>query len=91
MRLAFRIWIDGLLTIEEFGTSTIGPGEGWMQWIERTAKKHALQLEDTNGSRHLCEVEFLDEPDQGKRFFRFGSDLGFARGGELHELPTHRA
>lgn len=42
------------------------------QALPAIAERHAeaLMLYD----RHYIEIEFLDEPDQDQRFFRFGTD-----------------
>lgn len=36
------------------------------------AKKHAQAL--ASHELHMIEIEFLDEPDQKQRYFRFGTD-----------------
>jgi hypothetical protein len=40
--------------------------------LEKLRDKHLAAL--TTHKLHMFEIEFLDEPDPNRRFFRFGTD-----------------
>jgi hypothetical protein len=66
MKLAVRGYVDGALRFEE-RLEISDPAE-----LETIAAQHAEQM--VNEPRHMIEIEFLDEPDELERFFRFGTD-----------------
>jgi hypothetical protein len=68
IRLAFRIWIDGRKELEE---TTAVAAEAWDELLPRLGAKHAAFIA---GRNHMIEIEFLDEPDQSRRYLRFGTD-----------------
>jgi hypothetical protein len=68
-RIAVRGYVHGRITIEEF--ADIGDDEIEVL-LRDLAEKHAKRLAEH--SLHMIEIEFLDEPNQNERFFRFGTD-----------------
>jgi hypothetical protein len=64
MRLAIRGYKKREKVFEEF----VDAGQ---VDLERLALEHALRLV---GEAHMIEIEFLDEPDESQRYFRFGTD-----------------
>lgn len=67
MRVAIRGFGDGRKIFEELVE---------MDAIDLTdlAEQHTEKLRAYE--RHMVELEFVDEPDEGQRFFRFGTDPG---------------
>jgi len=69
MNVAIRGFLNRRLQFEEH--VSIDPyKEGDL--IREVAEKHALSF--ATGALHMIEIEFLDEPNPGERFFRFGAD-----------------
>lgn len=68
-RLAFRGYAGKKIVFEE--TAAI-PEEDLDKVLPDLAERHAEAL--ANQKMHMIEIEFLDEPDQNQRFFRFGTD-----------------
>jgi hypothetical protein len=67
MRLAFRGYCDGQKVMEEFVDSDAEIGA--------TAEAQLQRLKNIVGDKpNMVEIEFLDEPNPMKRFFRFGTD-----------------
>jgi hypothetical protein len=70
VRLAVRGFVDGgSLKFEDFVTVS---EKEVHDILPALAKKHVRAMKDHE--LHMIEIEFLDEPDDLKRFFRFGSD-----------------
>jgi hypothetical protein len=64
MKIAVRGFAGGVRVFEEImEANTVNPDLAKQQ-INRVA----------HHPRHMIEVEFLDEPDPLRRFFRFGTD-----------------
>lgn len=68
-RLAFRGFVDGTVLFEEFVEVEDAAIETLLPDL---AEKHATAMAEHE--LHMIEIEFLDEPDQQQRFFRFGTD-----------------
>jgi hypothetical protein len=49
----------------------VSPGD-LEQVVPKLAERHATKL--ANHEPHMIEIEFLDEPNENERFFRFGTD-----------------
>ncbi len=58
-KVLFEDWIDV-------------PVEQLEQVVREHADRHARQI--AAHELHMIEIEFLDEPDENERFFRFGTD-----------------
>lgn len=68
VRHGIRAWSKGKLVLDEI----VGvPNHELDDIIPNLMKRLALMLAPHS---HMIEVEFLDEPDPKKRFFRFGTD-----------------
>ena len=70
IRLAIRGFVSGEVQFEE--QLTLFHDQAIEDVIPDLAKRHAVALIDHE--LHMIEIEFLDEPDQNERFFRFGTD-----------------
>jgi hypothetical protein len=70
IRLAIRGFIEGGFKIFE-DRATV-PVEGMESYLRGLAETHAKRL--AAHELHMIEIEFLDEPDENQRFFRFGTD-----------------
>jgi hypothetical protein len=69
IHLAIRGYASGKLQFEEF----VGVDFDHLEdVVPGLAEKHAAAMASHN--LHMIEIEFLDEPDQNARFFRFGTD-----------------
>jgi len=69
VRLAIRGYVNGEVKFEdrvEIQPDTLDT------ILPRLATEHAAAI--AAHQLHMIEIEFLDEPDQAERFFRFGSD-----------------
>jgi hypothetical protein len=70
VRIRRRAWINGALicdeVIEEPTTIDTEPIKDWLHEI--------FTRFDCANNLHVFEVEFLDEPNEDERFFRFGTD-----------------
>ncbi len=68
--IAVRGFISGVLQFEDMIDADTTD-------LEALAERHALAiLSLPGGEKHMIEVEFLEEPDETQRFFRFGTDPG---------------
>jgi len=74
INLAIRGWKNGVLAFED----RVSAAEGELaEMLPVLAERHAGVFAE---APHMIEIEFLDEPDLLKRFFRFGTDpRGMAR------------
>jgi hypothetical protein len=68
MRLAIRVFVNGVKQSEE---RLDAPMDKLDQVLPQLAEKHADMMALAPG---MVEIEFLDEPDFEKRFFRMGTD-----------------
>lgn len=71
MRLTIRVYKLGVLQSVEHVDVT---GDAAEDVLPNLAEKHAKSLVETPG--HI-EIEFVDEPDVTKRFFRIGTDPNY--------------
>ena len=71
MRLAFRGFAQGVRQFEEFVDVDSDSMDSRLQEL---AEKHATRMMPL--APYMMEIEFLDEPDPGERFLRFGTDRG---------------
>ena len=69
LRLAIRGFADGKQQFQEFIEVADAELDGLLPTL---AEKHAAKL--ASFELHMIEIEFLDEPDENQRFFRFGTD-----------------
>jgi len=65
MRIAVRGWGDGRKLFDEVM-------ECDEQSLETIAPEHVQRV--MGYKRNLLEIEFLDEPNENERYFRFGTD-----------------
>lgn len=70
MRVTVRGFADGVLLFEN--TLELADEAAIDEFVPALAEKHAMALADHR--LHVIEIEFLDEPDPGQRFFKFGTD-----------------
>ena len=68
IRLKFRGYISGALAFEEYAEVEL---DSLAETTERLADRHLGVL---SKSKHMIEIEFLDELDPRERFFRIGTD-----------------
>lgn len=68
VRLAIRVFLLGKLHSEDLLTVDTEALDGL---LPKLGMEHAHLLAETPG---MVEIEFLDQPDQGRRFFRIGTD-----------------
>ena len=69
MRMAVRGFAGRSLIFEEridLAATEVGTA------IHKLAERHARQM--AAHDPHMIEIEFLDEPNENERFFRFGTD-----------------
>ncbi len=67
--IAIRGFIGGVQQFEETVDADTAD-------LEALSERHALaMLSLSGGEKHMIEIEFLEEPDEMQRFFRFGTDL----------------
>jgi hypothetical protein len=68
IRIAVRVYVDNVLASHELFERTM---KGFDRLLPELAEKHA-----TLSAQHptMIEIEFLDEPDVERRFYRIGSD-----------------
>jgi len=64
MKIAVRGFAGGVKVFEDIVDADLDNPDLARQQIERVA----------HHPRHMIEIEFLDEPDESQRFFRFGTD-----------------
>jgi hypothetical protein len=69
VRLALRAWSEDKLVFEE----KVGVPEAELDLVMRRQMEHLASI---LGGQHMIEVEFLDEPNPNRRYFRFGTDPG---------------
>ena len=74
-QVAMRGWKDGKLVYEEIYSFPVND-ESNSDALGRLAEQHALKLEADKDSRHMMEIEFLDEPNPEERYYRWGTDPG---------------
>jgi hypothetical protein len=75
IRLAIRGYVAGVLL---FGDQVEVADEPALdQLLPTLAAEHAAMMAEHR--LHMIEIEFVDEPDPLKRFFRFGSDPSMMR------------
>jgi hypothetical protein len=68
VNVALRIYVLNKLELEE----RIHVSEQDLETLlPQMAERHAEMI---GARKHMVEIEFLDEPDQTQRFFRFGTD-----------------
>lgn len=68
MKIAIRVIVGGICQSEEVLDMTF---EALTPLLPRLAEKHCSMMIDRTG---MVEIEFLDEPDGMRRFFRIGTD-----------------
>lgn len=68
-RIAIRGFASGRIEFEEF--ADLGDDD-IEDLLPELATRHGEQM--AAHSLHMIEIEFLDEPNQDERFFRFGTD-----------------
>ena len=69
MRLAIRGYVNRSILFED---RVEIPMESLEDLLPNLAEKHAKAM--AAHELHMIEIEFLDEPNQNERFFRFGTD-----------------
>lgn len=69
MKLAIRGYVGGKIKFED--RIDCSPAE-LDKLLPDLARKHGDAL--AAHELHMIEIEFLDEPDQNQRYFRFGTD-----------------
>ena len=69
IHLAIRGFADGRLKFED---RVDVPLAGLDQVLPKLATQHATAL--AAHELHMIEIEFLDEPNEQERYFRFGTD-----------------
>jgi hypothetical protein len=68
-RLAIRLYLAGQLEEEIVCDAETTD-------LKALAERHAARA-CNSGKPHLVEIEFLDEPDENQRYYRFGSDPSY--------------
>lgn len=75
--LAFRGYLEGQVVFED---RVSVDSEDRTGGLAELARSHAALIETIEAiGPSMLEIEFLDEPDQSKRFFRIGSDRSMMR------------